>query len=204
VLTPIERRGIALIAVVVTLALIAAAAAVVVPVLAGHEQMRDVTETREILQSLEYSITNGTGSANGAQGFRTSIGNKLPARLSQLVIPITSSDHRCSGSKYGGGDINDWNNNGPFSGLYIAVGDGVQTPIGMIRDTVLPTANAKVPNGEMGFVMDSIAADDAQLLDLLVDGTSPPDSSSGRLLYDASPSWPARRVVYYLTTVAGC
>jgi hypothetical protein len=204
VLRPIERRGIALIAVVVTLALIAAAAAVVVPVLAGHEQMRDVTETREILQSLEYSFTNSTGSPNGAPGFRTSIGSKVPARLSQLVIPITSSDSRCTGQKYGGGDINNWNNNGPFSGLYIPVGGGVATPIGMIRDTVLPTANAKVPNGDIGFVMDSITADDAKLLDLLVDGTSPPDSSSGRLLYDVSPSWPARRIVYYLTVVAGC
>ena len=203
-LTSGERRGIALIAVVVTLALIAAAAAVVVPVLAGHEQMQNVTETREILQSLEYSITNGIGSANGAPGFRTSIGSKVPGRLSQLVVQITSSDRRCTGQKYGGGDVGNWTNNGPFSGLYITVGGGVQTPIGVIQDTVLPTSNAKVPSGDIGFVMDSVTADDAQLLDLLVDGTSPPDSASGRLLYDVSPSWPARRVVYYLTAAAGC
>ena len=80
----------------------------------------------------------------------------------------------------------------------------MQTPIGVIRDTVLPASNAKVPNGDMGFIMDSVSADDAQLLDLLVDGTSPADSANGRLVYDVSPSWPAGRVVYYLTTVAGC
>jgi len=190
-----------LIAVVVTLALIAAIAAVGVPVLAGHQQMQDVTEAREILQSLEYSITNSFGSANGATGF-WSARNNIPGRLSQLVIPITSSDRKCSGSTYNGGDIGHWS--GPYSGLYIAFRVGVQTPIGTIRDTVLPVSNPKVPSGDMGFVMDSVTADDARLLDLLVDGTSPPDSANGRLVYDASPTWPARRVVYYLSVESGC
>ncbi|HWH53661.1 MAG TPA: hypothetical protein VN651_19070 [Gemmatimonadaceae bacterium] len=190
-----------MIAVVVTLALIAAIAAVAVPVLAGHQQMQDVTEAREILQSLEYSITNSFGSANGATGF-WSARNSIPGRLSQLVIPITSSDRKCSGSTYNGGDIGHWS--GPYSGLYIAFRVGVQTPIGTIRDTVLPVSNPKVPSGDMGFVMDSVTADDARLLDLLVDGTSPPDSANGRLVYDASPTWPARRVVYYLSVESGC
>lgn len=204
VLAPVARRGVALVAVVVALAVVAALAAVAVPVVAGHSQMVAVTETREIFQSLEFSITNAANSPNGAEGFRSVVGNRPPSRLSQLVVPITRSDKRCNGGGFGGGEVNNWPDASPYSGLYIAPGIGVQTPIGTIRDTVLPSSSPKVPNGQIGFVMDSVASDDAQLLDLLVDGTSPPDSANGRLRYDVSPSFASSRIVYYLTPVPGC
>lgn len=204
VLALVARRGVALLAVAVALAVVAALAAVVVPVVAGHEQMVAATTTREMLQSLEFSITNAANSPNGAEGFRAAVGNRPPSRLSQLVVPITRNDNRCNGGGFGGGEVNGWAVASPYSVLYIAPGIGVQTPIGTIRDTVLPSSSPKVPNGQIGFVMDSVTSDDAQLLDLLVDGTSPPDSAAGRLRYDASPTLPSRRIVYYLTTVAGC
>jgi hypothetical protein len=196
----------ALVAVAVALALIAAFAAIVVPIMAGHQQMLDVTRTRQILQSLEFSIGNGSGSANGGVGFKSTLSGKVPARLSQLVIQITgsNSDQSCTGSGYGGGDQTTWATKAPYSGLYIPFRVGVSTPIGTIRDTVLPASHPRVPSNELGFMIDSVTPEDAQLLDLLVDGTSPADSAHGLLVYDKSPSWASRRVVYYLAAISGC
>jgi len=197
---------------IVTIALIAMVAAAAIPVLAGYNEMTRADETRLMLLSLQYSLTNATA-ALGRNGFLQSLGNnRFAGRLSQLVIPITNADFKCNATNYGGGDAGKWLDLAPYSGLYIVAGtgpgSGVQTPVGMIKDAVQrPSTRPQggvtaplVPAGRVALAMDSVSASDVTNLDLLIDDAD--GAAAGTLQWGTSVAGGGayNYVIYTITT----
>jgi type II secretory pathway pseudopilin PulG len=161
-------RGSTLAAVVVTVMIIAALAAVALPVLQGAQTLEDANRTAIVFRSLDSSLESNSGTALIKGICRTT--SQCPLFLSSLVILVTTSTPTCKvGTNYGGGDVTNWLTAAPFSGYTIVPGKGVRTPLGWISDTLTRLANNSI---EMH--LDSLTADQANYLDIAIDGSATP------------------------------
>lgn len=191
------RFGFTLAEVVVSAAILAIGAAVSIPIFAGYYDNQRATTTRNLLQSLSLSLNNPNAAA-GNLGFLSSLG-KYPFRISQLTIKVTTNDSSCSHAKYSTTDTTNYNLHGtapvlspPYSGLPIVQYRGLYTPLGWVHDTVVKGATP----GWVELHIDSVSTDDAQMLDIAVDGSSTP--STGLLRYATSTTNANFQLVRYL------
>jgi hypothetical protein len=206
------RVGSALLVAVVTIAVIAALATAAIPMLAGYDEMTRADDARQILLSLQYSLTNATATL-GRNGFVQNEGaNKFAGKLSQLVVPIVAGDLKCNATTFSSGDATKWTDLAPYSGLYIVAGtgagSGVRTPVAMIKDAVQrPSTRPQggltlplVPAGRVALAMDSVSASDVANLDLLADNAD--GSGSGTIQWATSVAGGAsyNYVIYTITT----
>lgn len=132
-------------AVVVTVAIIAILAAVVVPTMAGYRHQADVVTAARLLED----VRDGIVATTPRSGFRPRIG-VYPMLVSDLTAGITTAKfNSCRGpaNVYSAAQMNRWNNarfGGPFAPQVAGVAGngvnptgGVWTPIGFIVDTLV-------------------------------------------------------------------
>jgi type II secretory pathway pseudopilin PulG len=191
VLTPIPRRrrrsprqraGYVLLVVMVGMAVSAVAAAATIPILFGADRRAAAEETAMLMESIARSLYNpvaDTG-ANGNLGFRQAV-NKYPAQLWHLTRLFDQTEDRCDGAAYrsnASNEIGKWQDGpNPYSGLPIVEDKGLPTPLGFIHDTLVIASD----NDFVEFHLDSLATEDVQYLDLIIDGAA--DSTAGTLRY---------------------
>jgi type II secretory pathway pseudopilin PulG len=169
------RRGVSLIAIVVTVMIIAVLAAVAVPYLRESNDEMSAPRTAQILRTLELDLNNSVA-GNGLDGFCKRVG-VCPQQLQQLTRQITVADKRaCGGAVYTGGQAGNWIANAPYSGIPIVPGYGVWTPLGVIHDSVI-----RISQGDIEMHIDSMARNAVIDLDVAVDAVS--DSANGQLKY---------------------
>jgi Tfp pilus assembly protein PilE len=169
------RRGISLVAIVVTVMIIAVLAAVAVPYLRESNDEMAAVRTAQILRTLEQDLNNTQDPANGPSGFCVRV-TVCPQQLQHLYRAITATDRSACGAVLyttsgggGGGQVGRWTLNAPYTGLPVSPGYGVWTPLGVIHDSVI-----KVATGSIELHMDSVSANAAADLDVAVDGATSP------------------------------
>src|ERR1041385_5858966 len=125
------RIGFSLIAIVVTVAVLAIIAAVAAPLLRESSHEMGAVRTAQILHTLALDLTNNNAT-NGTKGFCVPI-TVCPGQLQHLTRQILSTEiQACGGTAYGG-NTTKWITAAPYSGLSIAPGYGVWTPLGVVH-----------------------------------------------------------------------
>jgi type II secretory pathway pseudopilin PulG len=123
--TPLARpRGYALPWIILTVAIIAALAAVVAPALATFDDRTRALRAATQLKSIATGFVQ-YGSAVGA----------YPGRVSSLTLPITTSSKNTCGRNMTAGQVTNWTSSAPFAPFYTAV-NGTWIDIGRLRDSV--------------------------------------------------------------------
>jgi hypothetical protein len=164
-----------LIAIVVTVMIIAVIAAVAVPYLTESKHEMAAVRAAQILRTLELDLNNGQAQ-NGLPGFCPRV-TVCPQLLSHLNTQITVADKRaCGGVIYTVAQVNAWIANAPYSGLPITPGYGVWTPLGVVHDSVV-----RISTGNIELHIDSLSLNDAADLDVAVDGVA--GAGAGQLTY---------------------
>jgi prepilin-type N-terminal cleavage/methylation domain-containing protein len=213
-----RRRGFTLAEVIVSVVILAVAAAVAVPYLAAQNRRADAESTRDILFSLSVSLSNphtctvvvappcpalpAVTRSIGYQGFMQHVSSKFPQQLHQLTTKIALTDRSCNGNVYVAADTVAWNPIGaapgaaakfaPYSGLPIVSGNGVFTPLGWVHDSVLKsTTGTPSIAGWVELHIDSLSVDDVQELDQVIDGSV--SGTTGLLRFAASGSYQLAR-----------
>jgi prepilin-type N-terminal cleavage/methylation domain-containing protein len=179
-----QRRAFTLAEVIVTAAVLVIIAAAALPALAGYYSQQRLSGTRDVLLSLSMSLANHN-SAGGERGFLRVVNatRKYPGKLSHLTIPILPTDRQCQtaggATVYTAADtgIAGWKVGAPYSGLNIIQNKGVQTPLGWVHDSVVKGTIAAGTTGFIELHIDSVARDDVQNLDALIDDAT--DSTTG-------------------------
>jgi hypothetical protein len=188
---------------VVTAAILVIIIAVALPNLAGYNNQKRVNETAAILNSLATALNNPQVGPEG-RGFlqmdSTGTTRKYPQKLSHLTIKITTADKQCATAStvYLGADTIYWNRWAPFSDINIIPNQGVATPLGWIRDSVVKGAAGAGTAGWVELHLDSLARDDARALDLKIDDAI--DSLTGLIRFVNSPSASTLRFVRFLVS----
>jgi hypothetical protein len=196
-----------LVVVMVGLALSAVAAAATIPILFGAERRAAAEETAMLMESLAKSLFNEDAdtTANGNRGFRQAV-NKYPAQLWHLTRLFDQNEDRCDGAAYrsnASNEIGKWQDGpNPYSGLPIVEDVGLPTPLGFIHDTLKIASD----NNFVEFHLDSLATEDVQYLDLIIDGVS--DSTAGTLRYKRATNTTAGQnlhlAMYWLPEDGAC
>jgi type II secretory pathway pseudopilin PulG len=175
-----RRGGFTLAAVIVTVMIIAALAAVALPVVQGADDIDAAQRTAAMLISLDSSLTS-----NNANVLLKGVCNSTahcPLFVSSLTNPIASGDPTCkAGTNYGNPDVTNWLKGAPFSGYPIIGGKGFKTPLGWVHDTLI-----KLANNSFELHIDSLTADQANYLDLAIDGSATPTTL--KLRYAEQPA----------------
>ena len=153
------RRGFALIAAIVFVAVMAVIATVITVSLSGDNDARRIQKAADGLLRLAREIDSV------APSFRTEVRAK-PGRLTQLVIPITTAMPDACGSNFTVAEGNRWN--GPYHPVPIGAA-GYPIAPGFVATDVLA---ANVARTRLPIVMNNVAIADAEDLGLLVDGVS--------------------------------
>lgn len=169
-----NHRGFILLTIVAILAIVAVLGAVAMPTLAGYGSFQRAVTAETMLNSLELSLSNPTGTKSGF----FQLEGVYPSHLSMLNVAITGSEKKCATSQtFTNKQVTNWAQGAPFSGLLIvpwtSSGSGVRTPIGVVRDSVY-----KVSSSQLAMEIDSVDTEDARNLDFLVDGGTI-DSTTG-------------------------
>ncbi|HYC53301.1 MAG TPA: prepilin-type N-terminal cleavage/methylation domain-containing protein [Gemmatimonadaceae bacterium] len=156
--------GFALVEVIVALAVLLILAAVALPQIAGYLDQKRIEQTAEQLVIVRDALfKTGTGSIAFRQAVSASAG-----RLSQLTIPITTSDRDICGNTYNTGDINRWDDAGPYVNFVIDATTGMATPIGLANNAMVRFNDGGTIKSRITWTNASLS--DAQALDLHVDG----------------------------------
>jgi type II secretory pathway pseudopilin PulG len=174
-----SRAGFTLGEVIIAAIVVGVLAAVTIPNFTAHKRLKAAEETADILTAIGLALNNSNYTTGANRGF-VHIVKFMPLRLTQLQVPITTADKRCSNANYVTADVTNWNKAGPYLGLVVVPNAGVPTPFGFVHDSV-KTA------GVTGFVevhIDTVETEDAAALDLLIDRTAGP--TVGFLRYQAS------------------
>jgi type II secretory pathway pseudopilin PulG len=153
------RRGFALIAAIVFVAVMAVIATVITVSLSGDNDARRIRKAADGLLRLAREIDSV------APSFRTEVRAK-PGRLTQLVMPITAAMLDACGGNFTVADANRWN--GPYHPVPIGAA-GYPIAPGFVATDVLA---ANVARTRLPIVMNNVAIADAEDLGLLVDGVS--------------------------------
>lgn len=196
------RHGFALIAIVVTLAVLTIAAAVAAPLVYSANDQIGAQRTAEILSSLNQALIKNSADTSGGVGWCSQIG-RCPAFLSQMNNEIAVGDPCCCnlGTFTKSQNVGNWLSTAPFSGFPIVKGVGLRTPVGIIHDTL-------VWNGSHAELhIDSVPQYKAIYLDSMVDNAV--NATSGVLQYALSPGTTSSQNLYlvrYIITsgVASC
>jgi len=174
------RKGFSLIAIVVTVVILAVLAAVILPYLTESTHELSAVRTAEILRTLELDLNN-TVASNGLDGFCQRV-TTCPSQLQHLTRQITTADRQgCNTTAlYKAAEVSNWIANAPYSGLPIVPGYGVWTPLGVIHDSTIKHG----VKDTIELHMDSLPLNDAISLDIAIDGVN--NATTGQLVYSAT------------------
>ena len=142
--------------IILTVAIIAALAAVVAPALTTLDDRTRALSAAAQLRSI----------ANGFVQFGVAI-NQYPGHVSQLTIPITTSTKNTCGQNMSAANVTNWTANAPFAPLYTAT-NGVWTDIGRIRDSV-PFRGFPPVKTPIYVELPGVSAENAAMLKTVVD-----------------------------------
>lgn len=160
------RRGVALIFLVVTLAVMLILATVVLANTAGARQREMVVQAVAELLRFGYEIGVNTKKPS----FRGDVGS-YPGRLSHLFQAITTTDRNSCGNTYSGSDVGKWT--GPYHLISMVRDSNYQMVPGLIaRDTLIRTPTTGGANPILSIVMRNVQLQMAQDLGLAFDGIS--------------------------------
>ena len=169
-----RQRGFALIWAIVMVAILAAIAAATLPVLGSIADQQRVTATLATLNSLDTGIIRF-----GLVVKR--VGGVYPSALHMLTTAITLTDQvSCRNNTMNANAIGLWPTAAPYV-TFLAPPTGVNTPMGTIDDAI-PT---RVQAGALLLDMPNADFNLVQMLDLLVDGTTVNQATTGRILWGA-------------------
>ena len=158
------RRGVALIFLVVTLAVMFILATVILANSAGARQRDRIVQAVAELLRFGYEIGVNTKKPS----FRGDVGN-YPGRLSHLYQPVTTSDRNSCGNTYSGSDAGKWI--GPYHLIPMVRDSFYQMMPGLVAiDTLLRTPTTGGANPILSIVMRNVAIETAQDLGLAFDG----------------------------------
>ncbi len=163
------RRGYTLIETLVTVALLAVIATIMLPVLSAGGAAERLNTADDQLKTL----------TNAVAAFYTDV-TEWPSALDALVSPIGGGSSDLCGQVYNGSERNSWN--GPYLTQAIPAG-GLDVGIGTVRP-----AFAHADAGEfdlLGIVVDNVEVGDASALDDMVDGDG--DANAGTVRWTTPP-----------------
>jgi len=157
--TPQRRphpRGYALPWIILTVAIIAAIAAFVAPALTTLDDRTRASNSATQLRLI----------AAGFVQFGVTL-NQYPGRVSQLALPLTTSDKNTCGQNMSNGDVTNWTANAPFAPIYTPT-NGTWTDIGRIRDSV-PFRSFPPVKTPIYVELPGVSGEDAAMLKNVVD-----------------------------------
>jgi len=195
-----RRNGFALIIVLMTITVLLIGATVIYSNITSAQDVVRVSRAQQVLARM----VNEFGKSGQNPSFQGDVG-KYPHRISQLVIPITTSDTNDCGSPYtggGGGEVSRWT--GPYhlipttsTTVYI-IGTGFIAEDTLHR--VPAQANTGSSPGTLYIVMKNVALTDAQSLDFSVDGVT--TGAGPTVVFTPNGNNPV--TVYYGKAIVGC
>jgi type II secretory pathway pseudopilin PulG len=172
-----NRGGFSLLAMLVTLAMIATIAIVTVPFLTLADRSQRVMETWEMLESVRLALYRTEPVADTIRSFRQRVAVNA-GRLSQLTTPITSGNaanamNSC-GNQFLNPQVTNWRTHGPFGKFWIDSAVGMVTPIGIARDRMRRTpAGGGGGSGTLEILfINQVDSADVALLDEWNDGAT--------------------------------
>jgi len=191
-----QRRGVALIFVVVTLAVMLILATVIVVNSASGRQRERVRNASAALLRFESEF----GSQGNTPSFIQDL-NQAPGRLSQLYQKLDNQDLDSCDQPFGNQEINNWR--GPYHLVPMLEGEKYQIEPGLVAEDTLDrdpnTATGQQP-GVLKIVMLNVAIDLARDLGLAIDGVS--TGAGPRVTFTPNGTNPV--TVYYNVNIQGC
>ena len=151
-----RTRGFALPWIILTVAIIAALAAVVAPALATFDDRTRVLRAATQLKGIATGFVQ-YGSALGA----------YPGRVSSLTLPITTSSKNTCGQNMTAVQATTWTSNAPFAPFYTAA-NGTWIDVGRIRDSV-PFRSSPPATTPIYVEVPGARGEDATMLKTVVD-----------------------------------
>lgn len=190
------RRGVALIFVVVTLAVMLIMATVIIVNTAGSSHQARVRAAANALIRFRSEF----GAQGNAPSFIQDL-NDAPGRLSHLYVKLTNQDRNSCGSQYGKQEINNWR--GPYHLVPMLRDSNYQIEPGVIAsDTLIrvpPTATGQQP-GILSMVMRNVSLEMAQDLGMALDGI--PSGTGPQITFTPNGTNPV--TVYFNVPIEGC
>jgi hypothetical protein len=162
------RRGVALIFVVVTLAvMLIMATVIVVNTASGRHQERVRQATSALLR-----FRSEFGAQGNAPSFIQDL-NQAPGRLSHLYVKLTNQDRDSCGAPYGQQEINNWR--GPYHLVPMLRDSNYQIEPGLVAiDTLMRTPPSATGQqaGTLSMIMRNVAIELAQDIGMAMDGVN--------------------------------
>lgn len=191
-----SRRGVALIFVVITLAVMLILATVIVANTAsGRHQERVRQATSALLR-----FASEFGAQGNAPSFIQDL-NQAPGRLSQLYVKLTNQDLDSCDQPFGNQEINNWR--GPYHLIPMLKDSAYQIEPGLVADDTLmrepATATGQQP-GTLAITMRNVAIEMAEDLGTALDGDALGDGP--QLFFTKNGTQPV--TVYFKVNIQGC
>lgn len=180
------RRGFTVVELVVALAIMALLGALVVPAILASVDRARIDAAEESLHAIADAVNLF---ADRVQVY--------PGTMTQLVIPIETTDTHICGGNYDNGDVGQWG--GPYLDRALAA-DGVPIGIGTVQNDFEIRADPSGIDYLQPVVVD-VLLEDADGLDTRVDGGDGP--SSGAVRWEAAPQ-AGFATLYYLIPFPDC
>jgi type II secretory pathway pseudopilin PulG len=188
-----DRRGFALIFVIVTLAVMLILATVVVANTAGTRQRDRLQNAVTLLLRFGYEI----GENQKRPSFRGDVGS-YPGQLSHLFVKIETTDRNSCGTTYSGSDINKWE--GPYHLIPMIRDASYQFMPGVVANDLLVRTPTGGANADLSIVMPNVSIETAQDLGLALDGVN--TGAGPRITFIPSGTNPV--TVFYNIPITGC
>lgn len=190
------RRGVALIIVVVTIAVMLILSTVIVANTATSSYLFHLHAAAAELRRFGFEI----GEASKKPSFQGDVGRN-PGKLSHLYVKITTADRHSCGGTYSGANVNSWL--GPYHLVPMARDSGYQISPGLNAiDTLVRTPPNAGGNqaGTLSITMRNVAVDFARDLGMIFDGVN---TGAGPVI-TFIPNGTSPVDVRYNVTVLGC
>ncbi len=197
------RPGYALLWVLVLIAILTALGAAVAPSLLTSNDYDRVSRTAATLKTISDGVRNFNTVVKRNGGTR-----QAPGFYSQLTGLIANGDptscHVAGQQTMNAADVTSWVANAPFVPFLFPT-DGLETPLGHIRDSVPDRTADKTTSGYFWVEIPGASGQDAYLLDQFVDGTGNAGAGTADTVQYNAPIGDTTTIRYRITpTFSAC